>query len=214
MAFPVPHLAIVDVETMKTENQTELTSHAKARPILLTKRISLLLLIAAIVAGLAYIAPLSGRTEEETDAIFVNEIPEGYRDWKLITVSRLTGAKGSQLRSMLGNEIAIKAYREGKLPFPDGAIIAALHWNEVSSEQNNKVIAKGFPGAGIQAFVPGSAVNMQFMVKDSKKYAATGGWGFGDFTSGKPGNAALMKTCFACHVPAKDRDFVFTRYAP
>ena len=132
----------------------------------------------------------------------------------LIAVSRLNAAKGSQLRSMLGNEIAIKAYREGKLPFPDGAIIAALHWNEASSEENNKVIAKGFPGAGIQAFVPGSAVNMQFMVKDSKKYAATGGWGFGDFTDGKPGNAALMKTCFACHAPAKDHDFVFTRYAP
>ncbi|MGH8100561.1 MAG: cytochrome P460 family protein, partial [Chthoniobacterales bacterium] len=53
-----------------------------------------------------------------------------------------------------------------------------------------------------------------FMVKDSKKYAATGGWGFGDFTNGKPGNEKLMKTCFACHAPAKDRDFVFTRYAP
>jgi hypothetical protein len=57
-------------------------------------------------------------------------------------------------------------------------------------------------------------VNLQFMVKDSKKYAATGGWGFGDFTNGKPGNEALMKTCFACHLPAKDHDFVFTRYAP
>jgi hypothetical protein len=56
-------------------------------------------------------------------------------------------------------------------------------------------------------------VNLQFMVKDSKKYAATGGWGFGDFTNGKPGNEALMKTCFACHLPAKDHDFVFTRYA-
>lgn len=153
-------------------------------------------------------------TNSASSPLFLTEIPEGYRNWQLIAVSRLTAAKGSQLRSMLGNEIAIKAYREGKLPFPDGAIIAALHWNEVSSEENNKVIAKGFTGAGIQSFVPGSAVNMQFMVKDSKKYAATGGWGFGDFTDGKPGNAALMKTCFACHVPAKDRDFVFTRYAP
>jgi hypothetical protein len=55
---------------------------------------------------------------------------------------------------------------------------------------------------------------MQFMVKDSKKYAATGGWGFADFTNGNPGDERLMKTCFACHVPAKDRDFVFTRYSP
>src|SRR5258708_28496105 len=92
------------------------------------------------------------------------------------------------------------------------AIIAAalmIHWNEVSSQENNKVLAKGFPGAGIQSFVPGSGVNMQFMVKDSKKYAATGGWEFGDFTNRKPGSATLMKTCFACHVPAKDQDFVF-----
>jgi hypothetical protein len=52
------------------------------------------------------------------------------------------------------------------------------------------------------------------MVKDSKKYAATGGWGFADFTNGKPGNEALHKTCFSCHESAKNRDYVFTRYAP
>jgi len=48
------------------------------------------------------------------------------------------------------------------------------------------------------ASVPGAATTVQIMVKDSKKYAATGGWGFGDFTNGKPGNAKLMQTCFAC----------------
>jgi len=53
-----------------------------------------------------------------------------------------------------------------------------------------------------------------YWVKDSKKYAATGGWGFADFTGGKPGDKALHETCFACHTPAKDRDYVFTRYAP
>ena len=147
--------------------------------------------------------------------IYLTEIPQGYRDFGLIAVSRLTRANGqSQLRAQLGNDIAINAYREGKLPFPDGAILAALHWNEVSSEDNNKALAKGFPGASIQSFIPDSGVNMQFMIKDSKKYAATGDWGFGDFTNGKPGNEALMKTCFACHLPAKDHDFVFTRYAP
>ena len=55
---------------------------------------------------------------------------------------------------------------------------------------------------------------MQIMVKDSKKYAATGGWGFADFTGEKPGDKALHETCFPCHGPAKDNDFVFTRYAP
>jgi Cytochrome P460 len=69
-------------------------------------------------------------------------------------------------------------------------------------------------GSRLSAFVVGSRVNMQIMVKDSKKYAATGGWGFGDFKDGKPGDEALHKTCFACHEPARDRDFVFTHYAP
>jgi len=49
---------------------------------------------------------------------------------------------------------------------------------------------------------------------DSKKYAASGGWGFADFTNGKPGNEALHAKCFPCHQPAKDRDYVFTHYAP
>ena len=60
----------------------------------------------------------------------------------------------------------------------------------------------------------GAPTNVQFMVKDSKKYAATGGWGFGEVTDGKPSGEAVHKTCFSCHAPAKDRDFIFTRYAP
>jgi len=51
------------------------------------------------------------------------------------------------------------------------------------------------------------------MVKDSKKYAAAGGWGFADFKDGKPSDEELHKTCFPCHVPAKDRDYVFACYA-
>ena len=118
----------------------------------------------------------------------------------------------NDLRAILGNDIAIKAYREGKIPFPDGAIIAAIHWTRVPSEGNNKVLNGPFPGT--QSFVIGSGLNVQFMVKDSKKYAATGGWGFADFKDGKPGDKALHETCFPCHTPAKDRDYVFTHYAP
>jgi hypothetical protein len=143
-------------------------------------------------------------------------MPAGYRDWRLISVKRLTGAGGKlkQLRAELGNDVAIEAYRTGTLPFPDGAIIAALHWNEDSSEADNKVLAEGFPGAHLESTFAGPAVNAQFMVKDSKKYAASGGWGLADFTIGKPGDEALHKTCFPCHQPGKDRDYVFTRYAP
>src|SRR5262245_35769132 len=77
-------------------------------------------------------------------------IPPGYRDWRLISVTHLAGGSGKQVRAQLGNDIAIKAFREGQLPFPDGTIIAALHWNEVSSGENDKVLAGGFPGAGLR----------------------------------------------------------------
>jgi Cytochrome P460 len=118
-----------------------------------------------------------GQPQSESNAspIYGITIPAGYRDWRLISVAHLAGNTLKQLRAQLGNDIAIKAFREGKLPFPDGAIIAALHWNEASSDENNKVLASGFPGADLQSSVAGSAMNVQFMVKDSKKYAASGG---------------------------------------
>ena len=52
------------------------------------------------------------------------------------------------------------------------------------------------------------------MVKDSRKYASTNGWGFAQFNDGTPADAAALKGCSPCHEPAKARDFVFTRYAP
>ena len=173
-----------------------------------------LIAVAALGGAIVYMAPASGQADGEASPIYGIKIPRGYRNWQLISVNHLAGGNLKQLRAQLGNDIAMSAFREGKLPFPDGAIIAALHWNEAASDENNKVLASGFPGAGLESYVAGSPVNIQFMVKDSIKYAATGGWGFADFTNGKPGNEALHKTCFSCHEPAKDRDFVFTRYAP
>lgn len=171
----------------------------------------LLTLIAGGVVALP--APASGHADEEASPIYGVTIPAGYRDWRLISVAQLVvPGKADQLRAQFGNEIALKAYKEGTRPFPDGAIIVALHWTRVPSESNNQVLAGEFPSA--QSFLVGSRVNMQVMVKDSKKYATTGGWGFGDFRDGKPGDEALHRKCFACHEPAKDRDFVFTRYAP
>jgi hypothetical protein len=177
---------------------------------------------AALAVSALYITKSTAQSSNEgqpqvgsnASPIYGVTMPAGYRDWRLISVKQLTGNKLKQLRAQLGNDIAITAFRDGKLPFPDGAIIAALHWNEVSSDADNKVLAAGFPDAGLESSFAGSAVNVQFMVKDSKKYAATGGWGFADFTNGKPGNEALHAKCFPCHQPAKDRDFVFTRYAP
>ena len=156
------------------------------------------------------------QTESNASPIYGITIPAGFRDWRLISVKQLTSADGKlkQLRAQLGNDIAIEAFRAGKLPFPDGAIIAALHWNEASSDADNQVLASGFPGAGLESVFAGSAVNVQVMVKDSKKYTASGGWGYADFTNGRPGDQPLHEKCFPCHVPAKDHDYVFTRYAP
>jgi hypothetical protein len=177
------------------------------------KRIALLLALTILAGVIVFTAPVSGRADEEASPIYGVNIPAGYRDWKLIAVDHLLLAgKSDQLRAQLGNDIAIKAYREGTIPFPDGSIIAAIHRTRVPSDDNNKVLNGPFPGT--QSFIIGSTVNVQFIVKDSKKYAATGGWGFADFKDGKPGDKALHETCFPCHVPAKDHDYVFTHYAP
>ena len=173
------------------------------------RRKTFLLIVVAIVVGVvAFMSPASPHATQEAAPIFVTEIPPGYRDWRLISVAHEEGNLNS-LGAILGNDIAVRAYREGKLPFPDGTIIAALHYRHVSSEENNNVFGRA------QSFVPGPPTNVQFMVKDSKKYAATGGWGFGHFNSdGKPVADAFMKTCFPCHQQVKERDLVFTRYAP
>ena len=85
-----------------------------------------------------------------------------------------------------------------------------MHWRHEPSEENNKIFGRA------QSFVAGSPTNVQFMVKDSKKYAATGGWGFGHFNErdGKPAEEAFMKSCYACHQKIKERDLVYTRYSP
>ena len=172
------------------------------------RRIAFLLVAVVAVAGVvAFMSPASGQADGEAAPIFGIKIPPGYRDWRLISVAHEEGNL-NDFRAVLGNDVAIRAYREGKLPFPDGTIIARLAWSYVPSEENNKVFGRP------QSFVAGSPTNVQFMVKDSRKYASTGGWGFAQFKDGKPADEAMLKTCFPCHQPVKARDFVFTRYAP
>jgi hypothetical protein len=182
------------------------------------KRSGLLLLaVAALIGSVVYMAHASGQSNGEAAPIYGVKIPAGYRDWKLIAVSEIASGDKSQLRAEFGNDIAIKAFKEKTLPFPDGSIVIAHHWTKQSSPDNDKVLSMVPMVAGLdspKSFVPGSFINMQIMVKDSKKYAASGGWGFADFKDGKPGDETLTKTCFPCHQPAKDRDYVYTRYAP
>ena len=172
------------------------------------KRITLLLLAVVTVAGVVVSTAIASRNAtQEAAPVWVTKMPPGYRDWTVISVAHEAGNINS-LGAKLGNDVAIKAYREGKLPFPDGTIIAAVHWTNSPSDENNKVFGQA------QSFVPGAPTNTQFMIKDSKKYAATGGWGFGHFNKdGSLGNETLMKTCFPCHAKAS-RDLVFTTYAP
>ena len=171
------------------------------------KRIGFLLFAVATLAGIvAYMPHASGQSDGDSSPIYGIKIPAGYRHWELISVAHEAG-DFDDLRAMLGNPIAMTAFRNGTLPFPDGSIIARLAWKYVSSAENNKVFGRD------QSFIAGPATNVQFMVKDSKKYAATGGWGYAEFIDGKPADEAVHKTCFPCHIPAKDHDYVFTHYA-
>jgi hypothetical protein len=167
----------------------------------------LLVAAVALTGAVVYMARAAGQSGGDASPVFGITIPHGYRDWKLISVAHEEGNL-NDLRALLGNDVAIEAYREGKLPFPDGTIIARLAWSYVPSEENNRIFGRA------QSFVAGSATNIQFMVKDSRKYAATGGWGFAQFKDGKPADETLLKTCFPYHEPVKARDFVFTHYAP
>ena len=183
-----------------------------------------------IVFGLAAIGALAGviavtrtafaQTGGEAAPIYGIKIPPGYRDWTLISVARV-GAPLNDMRAKLGNDIATRAFREGTT-FPDGAIIARLAWNQAVSEENNRafstILAKRLSPDALQklldeSFVAGPATNVQFMVKDSTKYALTGGWGFAQFTNGKPDGEDVHKACYACHVLANKSDLVFTRYS-
>jgi hypothetical protein len=168
-----------------------------------------------MAASLAAILLLAGKAttvvppdqhNDPADSIYAIQIPAGYRDWKLISVAHEAG-KLNDLRAVLGNDIAIKAYREGKLPLPNGAIIARLAWEYTPSEENNK--AFGNP----QSYVAGPPTNVQFSIKDSKKYASSGGWGYAQFNAGQSANVAVNANCYACHLAVKDRDFVFTKYS-
>jgi hypothetical protein len=140
--------------------------------------------------------------DAKASPIYGVTIPEGYRQWQLIAPAT-EGAPLNEIRAVLGNDIAIKAYQEGTLPFPDGTILTKLAWKHVQSPEFES------------AAVPGAATTVQFMVKDSVKYKDSGGWGFGRFVNGQPVDEKQHQTCLGCHqARVKDHDLVFTRWAP
>ena len=137
----------------------------------------------------------------------------GYEGWQLVSISQ----DGPLVAAILANPVMIKAYVDGVpgngKPFPDGAKMAKIHWNPKKLET--------FPAAT----VPGTQHDVDFMVKDSKRFADSGGWGWAVFDydaaadkftpgtmAGKPPQGNDAKCGFTCHTTVKTRDYVFTDY--
>ncbi|MGX9978686.1 MULTISPECIES: cytochrome P460 family protein [Methylobacterium] len=162
----------------------------------------LLAAAARLTAGFALVSAGTAQdVGKPASPIYGVTIPDGYRRWLLIAPAS-EGEPLNELRVVLGNAVAVEAYTRGTLPFPDGTVLVKLAWKHVASPEFEA------------ATVPGMATTVQVMMKDSKRYPASGGWGFGRFVDGKPADEAEHRTCFACHeARVKDRDYVFTRYA-
>ncbi|WP_457354293.1 cytochrome P460 family protein [Sphingomonas sp. UYP23] len=161
---------------------------------------------AALFCGAVAIA--GSRAPTIASPVYGVSIPAGYRLWQVAGVAHEADGL-NDIRVILGNDIAMKGFRSGHRPFPDGAIIARVAWKLVPSARNDAIFGKP------QSFIAGDPTNVQIVAKDNRKYAATGGWGYGQFENGNANpDAALIKTCFACHarLPAAD-DFIFTSYA-
>ncbi|MBB3228149.1 hypothetical protein FHW69_002784 [Luteibacter sp. Sphag1AF] len=155
-----------------------------------------------IFIALASMALAMGKVDKRPRSpIYGVTLPEGYRQWEFIAPAQ-EAPPLDELRVVVGNVTAMKAYRDGKLPFPDGTVLVKLAWKRAPSSEF------------APASVPGAATTVQVMVKDSRRYAATGGWGFGRFINGKSADEAQHRTCYGCHLGnVKDHDLVFTRYA-
>ncbi len=189
-----------------------MTSTKPAKPIFPSYRIVIMLAVTLFIVlltcapflfAIAFADGNAEKTNVAADAspIFGVTIPPGYRQWELVAPAE-EAAPLDELRAVVGNKSAIDAYNTGKLPFPDGTVLVKMAWKRVQSPEF------------ASATIPGSATTVQVMVKDARKYAATGGWGFGRFVNGRPADEAQHRTCFACHeAGVKDHDFVFTRFA-
>jgi len=128
-----------------------------------------------VISALAFgaVASFCAATQsapENASPIYGVTIPEGYRDWKFIAPAQ-EAPPLDELRSVLGNDIAVDAYKKGTLPFPDGSILVKLAYKRKQSTEF------------APATVPGAATTVQVMVKDSKKYPDSHGWGFGRFVT-------------------------------
>lgn len=172
----------------------------------LAGRAAVLGLAAATLAGM--IAARPGDGDANVSPVFGVSLPSGYRAWQVVSVAHEAGQL-NDIRVILGNDIAMRAYRRGARPFPDGTRLVRIAWKMVPSPRNNAIFGQE------QSFVAGDPTTVQVVAKDGRRYSATGGWGYAQFEGGKVNrNEALIRTCFACHakLPASD-DFIFTSYS-
>ena len=168
-------------------------------------------LVLAVVAALA-LAAQDKYTVKVPGGLAFSEF-RGYEAWQAISIS----SNAKVVAVIVGNPVMIDAYRAGipanGKPVPDGAKMAKIHW---IPKQN-----QFFP----DATVPGTLLNVDFMVKDSKRFADSGGWGYAVFdynaasdtftpgtTAGTPPQGNDAKCGVSCHTKAKARDYVFTEY--
>jgi hypothetical protein len=173
-----------------------------------------------IVTIAVVLAVFGGRAISAQDKYIV-QVPNGlaffefrgYEGWPVIAISE----NGGKISVIMGNSVMIDAYKGGApgngKPFPDGAKMAKIHWNPKKQET--------YPG---QPTVPGTQHDVDFMVKDSKRFADSGGWGWGALydaasdtfspatEADNPPQGHDAKCGFACHTVAQTRDYVFTEY--
>ena len=168
-------------------------------------------LVLAVLGGMA-LAQQDKYTLQVPNGLAFSEF-RGYETWQVVSVSH----DGPLLAAILANPVMIDAYSAG-IPgngksFPDGAKLAKVHWTPKMLET--------FPAAT----VPGAQHDMDFMVKDSKRFADSGGWGYAAFEydaasdafrpgtlADQPPQANDAKCGFACHTIVKARDYVFTEF--
>src|ERR1700677_969261 len=154
-----------------------------------------LLAAAAVLAGSAA-TMAAGLSGEEGSPIFGGKIPPEYRDWRLISVAHEEGSL-NDIRAILGNDVAIKASREATLPYPDGAVIARLAWSYDPLPESSKAFGR------LQSFVAGTPTNLQFMVKDSSKYAWSGCRGSPSLTQASLPSGRRRRAAFPATRPSR-----------
>jgi hypothetical protein len=178
--------------------------HSEGVPMKKRYGVMLTVLIILLSTALIGIGIVMAQKTEVPSAPNGIKLPDGYKNWRLISSTHR--ADNNTLRVILGNDAAVQAARNGQTnPWPDGSIIAKLVWKDATHEQ--------WP----TAIIPGVFVHAEFMIKDAKKYSATGGWGFARWLGmeqkpyGK--DADFVQECYGCHIPVKQNDYVYTHPA-